>query len=93
VDVEALWELLGEMGFDEVEGKSSLKELAAAVRSATAEENVVATPEGEHLRRWALIGAIAAAAIGAGVAWMMWKNAVNQPREPAARVIINGGML
>jgi len=85
VDVEALKELMGEMGFD-VGEQSSLKEMAERIRPREEERSEMNfAKEGEHLRRWALIGAIVAAAIGAGVAWMLWKNAVNQPREPTAR--------
>ena len=85
VDVEALRALMGEMGFDMGEDQASLKELAELIRPGEEQVGEVdKMPEGENLRRWALIGAIVAAIVGAGVAWMIWKNAVSQPREPTA---------
>jgi hypothetical protein len=86
VDVEALKEMMGEMGFDSAGERASLKDLVALISPKEFQiDETGTTPEGEHLRRWALIGAIVAAAIGAGVAWMMWKNGVNQPAREAAR--------
>ena len=86
VDVEALRALMGEMGFDMGERQGSLKELAELIRPGEAQAGEVdKTPEGENLRRWALIGAIVAAIVGAGVAWVIWKNAVSQPPREAAR--------
>jgi hypothetical protein len=84
VDVEATRLLLREMGFEAAE-RSSLKDLAGSIRPNEAQgDETDGAPEGEHLRRWALIGAIVAAAVGAGAAWMMWRNAERQPREPTA---------
>jgi len=82
VDVEAVKELLGEMGF-ESEG-TSVKELAEGIRRSGNESGEGdGELEGEHLRKWALIGAIVAALVGAGVAWMLWKNAEKQPAREA----------
>jgi hypothetical protein len=106
VDVEALKEMMGEMGFEVSSEQSSLKDLVVLIRpNETQIDERDSAPEGEHLRRWSLIGAIVAAVIGAGVAWMMWRNAVNQPREaarateyscpchPIERIPISGGVL
>jgi len=108
VDVEALRAMMGEMGFDMGEDQASLKELAELIRPGESGGiETDAAPEGEHLRRWALIGAIVAAIVGAGVAWMIWKNALNQPAREAARaseyrcpchpdrfsIVRNGGIL
>lgn len=83
VDMDALREVMGEMGF-EVGEAGSLKEMAEVIRPREEERSEMsAGNEGEHLRRWAVIGAIVAAAVGMGVAWMMWKNAVNEAREGA----------
>ncbi len=86
VDVGALREVLGEMGFESGGEGQSLKELLEVIRPKEFQiDEKGAAPEGEHLRRWALIGAIVAAVIGAGMAWMIWRNAVGQqPREAAA---------
>jgi serine/threonine protein kinase len=89
VDIEAVGELLKEMGFDGADGCSSLKEIASIIRPAQ-DNPIDSAPQGENLRRWALIGAIVAAIIGIGVAWFLWRNAANQPREPVSRAIING---
>jgi hypothetical protein len=73
------------MGFKSGGEEVSLKELLEVIRPKEFQIDEKGTaPEGEHLRRWALIGAIVAAVIGAGVAWMIWRNAVGQPREQAA---------
>jgi len=82
VDVEAMRELLGAMGF-EVGEAGSLKELAGVIRPGEEQVESDQRADGEGLRRWALIGAIVAAAIGAGVARTIWKNLVNETREGA----------
>jgi serine/threonine protein kinase len=92
VDVQAVGELLKQMGFNRADTCSSLKEFASMIRPAL-EEQIDSAPEGEHLRRWALIGAIVAAIVGMGVAWFLWRNAANQPREPVSRAAINGRVL
>jgi len=84
VDVEAMRELLGAMGF-EMGDAGSLKEMAEVIRPREEQVESEQTADGEGLRRWALIGAIVAAIVGAGVAWMIGRNAMSQPREPTAR--------
>jgi hypothetical protein len=84
VDVEAVKDLLGEMEF-EASHQSSLKELMGVIRPENQVDEGDAAPEGEYLRRWALIGAIVAAIVGASVAWVLWRNAASQPAREAAR--------
>jgi tRNA A-37 threonylcarbamoyl transferase component Bud32 len=88
VDLSALQVVIREMGLviahqDSLEGIAG--ELSRIIRPQTEQDAVEhVEQEGVHVRRWALIGAIIAAAIGAGVAWMIWRNVVNQPGEPVA---------
>ena len=52
----------------------SLKEMASIIRPGRDQQGSP-EPQGEHLGRWALIGAIVAAIIGLGVAWILWRLA------------------
>ena len=91
VDVEALLELLPQLGHGqpEREGLPTLRQIAAQL---TAAAKMPAEPavemkgraDGVKVRRAALIGAAVAVVLGAGVAWGVWRYASwEADREPA----------
>jgi hypothetical protein len=91
VDIEALLELLRDLGHEQPEQEElpALRQVAAQLSTspkAPAEpaEQPAAARDGIKLRRAALIGAAAATVLGAAVAWGVWWYSSRQAeREPA----------
>ncbi len=88
VDVGALEVVIREMGLV-IAHQGSLEGIGGELRRITRPGNQEVGEEraecgGVRVRRWGVFGAIVGAAVGAGVAWVIWKNVVSERGESVA---------